>query len=661
MNYKPFIFIFTALIGTGLFITINGKRATKRGAKSKSYKTWIKIYSRLESFPLTTNNIHKITRELQALSVFSVRDVYVQSAKLFIKCSAILGTIIIGAAVLFDDMISVLLCAALAVSIYTTAIEKKVDKINRKVYVELRKALSSLREEYLRLGSVTEALQECEVGNELKSSFDEIYNILTTANGELKLKEFFEKVPFRPIQTLARVCYNVNNIGDEVDATGQSNFVQALSYMSEDINMELSRINYQKNKFGPIEYLTLIPIPVIKIAETFFKKIMPGTSLIYDGNMGYMIRTAIIILSAICYNIVAKINTVRSIKEDDRNRTIINMLKHDKLKHFIIDIAPKNRKRKKMGYKLKKSLSRQKVEEIYLQKVIFAATCFIMSILTMVTTIQMGKQHMLTNIQQLSLVASNEMDGMQKELIIEMDNNYIAMRMEGTAPEGNDLTMYIQGYMPELTDLELQDQVSRLNTKYNYIVNAYFKWYYIPICWFIGLIGWFVPNISLKIRAWVIKTESEDDFLQMQTLMTIIMNTDCDTLDALEQLCQVSKIHKDMMLYCYHSFPSNPELELARLESRTNLTDFKRFIGKLKLTVSDLSLREAFSDLGIERNFIMGVRDATMRATIDKKRSLCGILSLLPIGALVVGELLIPIGYLGIIEFSKALSSVRAL
>lgn len=111
-------------------------------------------------------------------------------------------------------------------------------------------------------------------------------------------------------------------------------------------------------------------------------------------------------------------------------------------------------------------------------------------------------------------------------------------------------------------------------------------------------------------------------------------------------------------MYCYHSYPSNPEKELVRLQSKTPIIEFKRFIGKLQLTISDLSLAEAYSDLKIERDHMVRVREIAMYATIDKKRGLCGPVSLVPLGFLVIGDLLIPLGYLGIKEFMAALSSM---
>ena len=341
------------------------------------------------------------------------------------------------------------------------------------------------------------------------------------------------------------------------------------------------------------------------------------------------------------------------------------------------------------------ALSRQSIEEIYVQKVVYSAICFIIAIITCMSVITMGSEYVENSTQQLSLVATDEMEKYSKESILTLDRKYISQRLalqpdktlsdeisdvinsikgllglngkksytekDEEYPDLSEDTIksMVQGYMPGLSDLQVIDQVKRLQDKFETLMNTKFHWWLIWVCAFIGFIGWNIPNISVKLRRIMVRTEAEDDFLQLQTLVSIFMTTDMDTLDTLYELSQHSRIHKEMLTYCYHSYPANPELELTRLQSKTPLTEFKRFIGKLKLTISDLSMQEAFSDLIIEREQIMRIREITINATIDKKRGLCGPLSLTPLGFMVVGELLIPLGYLGYREFMNALTMMN--
>lgn len=625
----------------------------------------LKVYMKLDNFFLTEDTLRKITKQVQSMSCYSPRDSYILAAKYMLMAMGIAAAFIIAAVLMFDDMVSVALCSSFGLVFASVMVDKQVDKINIKVYNQLRGAISSIREEYLRTNSVPEAIENAEYGKELKPSFDSIYNILTQSNAEAKLKEFFERTPFRHIQTLARVCYDINNSGDEIDAYGNSNFLTAMNNMSTDINNELSRMKYQKMRFGKLEYLALIPVVGIKIIEKFFVGIMPGTAVIYQGSTGYLIRIGTLALSIVVYTIIAKINTTQSIKEDDRIYAFCALIKNSKfIRHFVYDWCPKNDKknsRMKVQNKLNKALSKKGVEEFYLEKVVYGIAIFFISIFAMLCAIQMGKQHMLGSTQSLSLVDMELSIKVDKQTMLDMDNEYIKMRESGKEFKNDEAYNFVQKYMPGLSDMETQDQQKRLESKYNTIAKAYFHWWMIIICFILAIIGYNLPNMLLTLRRWLVVNEAEDDFLQLQTLMSIIMNTDGDTLDALEQMSEMSKIHQEMLLYCYHSYPSNPDKELWILEQKTPIMEFKRFIGKMRLSVSDLSLKEVFADLMLERDYIQEQRDIKMRQTIDKKRTLCGMLAKAPMGIMVVGEFLFPIGYLGATELMSAINSMQSM
>lgn len=641
------------------------KKNKMKRKESGMEQLMLKVYMKLDNFFLTSDTLRKITRQVQSMSVYSPRDAYVKAATYLVMALTIGVAFTILAVFMFDDAVSMVLCAAFGFIFASVQIDKKVDGINMLVYNELRGAISSIREEYLRTNSVAEAIENAETGKLLKPSFNSIYNILTQANAEAKLKEFFERTPFRHIQTLARVCYDINNSGDEVDAYGNSNFLSAMNNMSTDINNELSRMKYQKAAFGKLEYLALIPVVGIKLIETFFVGVMPGTAVIYEGSTGYVIRIATLAISVVVYTVIAKINTTQSIKEDDRIYAINVAIKNSTfIRHFVYDISPKNDRknsRRKLQKKLDKGLSKKSVEELYLEKSVYAIGVFILSLFAVVCAIQMGKEHMLNSVQSLSLVEMELSVPIDKQTLIDMDNEYMRRCDEGEKFNNDKLYQYVSSKLPGLSEMEIQDQQKRMESKYTTIKNAYFQWWMLLICIGLGGFGWMLPNLLLILRQWLVQTEAEDDFMQLQTLMSILMNTDGDTLDALEQMSQMSKIHKEMILYCYHSYPSNPDKELWLLEQKTPIMEFKRFIGKMRLTVSDLSLREVFADLNLEREYIQEQRDIKMRRSIDKKRNLCGMLSKLPMGLMVVGEFLFPIAYLGVTELMSAMDSMQSL
>lgn len=674
------VIIAMMLCACGIVSLVSGNSKAKMSAK-ESDKKYINWYFKIYRMPLFGKRLRKVTQQVQAMSLYTKRATLVKSCKYFLSSEGAMFATLIASIFIFQDLISVLTCTALAMVLSTIVVDKKVDQVNKKVYKQLRVAVASIRQEYLRYNDVIEALNAAEYGDDIRHCFEEIISIITATNGELKLREFFERVPYRPVQTLARMCFDVNNVGDVLDESGQSNFVNSLTLMSSDINAELERIQYQESRFGKIEYLPLVVIPGMKALETFFLAEIPNTAIIYEGPIGYIFRVVILVSCIVCYTTVARINSTNSIRDDDRQEWCVNALKNLKIARFVDSYSPKNtglggkyslnrlikliiptyRTDKKRIYqkKLKKAISRKSIHHIYLEKLVYAAGLLLFSLLVSVVAVWAGRNYLINTTSQLTLIASDEMEDYKHEDILKMDKIYMKQRDNGKVLEGEELEQLVDKYMPDLTSFEKEDQYTRLDTKYRAVKSAYYRWWYILICIVIGILGWCIPDIMLKLRTKLVETEAEEDFLQMQMLMTIIMNTDADTLEALEQLCQISKIHRDLMLYCYNSFPSNPTKELMKLKNETPLVDFKRFVDKLELTVNDLSLRDAFSDLIIEREHILKLRQMKMQASINKKRSLCGMLSLAPLMIMVTLDMLVPIIYLGYTEFVNALNGLE--
>lgn len=651
----PMILLMAGMILGGVFVIILGSKPQKQ-QQAGAQKLYKKAYKHLSSFFLTQGQMLKITARISALSIYNRAEIQSLATKYFLLTSAISGGLVIASFFLFKDTVSVLICIAFALVINNTLVSKQIDKVNLQVYKALKVAISSIRQEYMRLESVSEAVAEAEVPTILRKPMEEIHSIMTNTNGELRLYQFYESNPFRALQTLAGVCFLVNEKGDDKDSYGQSNFVSALTMLASDVNSEITRLTTMKSRFGIIEYLPLVPMGMMNILESYLMSIMPGTALIYNGIIGYLVRVITLVGSILCYNTVANINTASPIKEDDRAPWTLTMLKNPIWRQFIYDITPKNAKARKVTASLKKCLSRKGLDHLYTEKVVWASCGLVLAIIAAISTITLGRDFVLNSTQQLSLVATDEMSKYTKEQILGLDYAYFNRESEWS---DDDFMEIIRGYMPGLTDLQIIDQMKRVRDKENSLKAAYFHWYYMVACIGVSIICWFAPNVSLKLRQMLVQTEAEDDFLQLQTLVAILMNTDIDTLDALWQMCQHSRIHKDMLLYCYHSYPSNPEKELVRLQSKTPIIDFRRFIGKLQLTISELSLQDAYSDLKIEREHMIRIREITIYETIDRKRHLCGIISMVPMGIFVIGDLLFPLGYLGMNEFMTALGNMR--
>ncbi|GMQ55946.1 hypothetical protein AN1V17_03380 [Vallitalea sediminicola] len=640
-----------------VFIIYSDKKS--RGKKTKNYKFYNKMFQRYDHFFITRNGIRRLYYRIAGLSVYTKREIKATSVRLYSLSIGAFWGINLAGIIIFRDIFTSLLLLMFAFLVKTVLVDKQIDHIHFKLLKQLLEALSSIRQAYLRLGVIPDAIAEAEVGPLLKHAFEDIYLILTAADGERRLEEFYASTPFKLLQTFSGVCFILNNSGDSKLANGSSNFIQAMGMMHSEVQMEIQKLVLQKAKFGILEYLPVIPLVTLKLIEAFFIKQIPGTAIIYHGPLGYISKVVIFLSAIIGYITITKINSPMVVKKDDRNIFINNLIKHKFFQILIKNITPKkNRVIKKKNYLIEKSMSSKDIVYLYANKIICSFLAFTLSLFFIYFSVELGKDFIHSNVREVSLVAGEELE--YKDIVTrqKMDDIYLNIHpMLGT----NRTRDFVNTYLPELEEFDKQAQIERLHTKYKSYYNTNFKWWMLLICYVITIGAWRIPETILRARIWLLKTEAEEDVLQLQTIITILMNTSADTMETLYWLQRQSRVHRNILIDAYHEYPSDPELALHRLKSKVALPEFKRLVDKLILTIHQISLADAFSDLISERDHLLRIREITQQSILRKKRSFVSPLSMAPLLLTTFCYILMPLGILGIKEFLYAIEEFQKL
>ncbi|BCJ93088.1 hypothetical protein acsn021_06570 [Anaerocolumna cellulosilytica] len=645
------------LMGAGLFL-MKGPKNRKSYRKTGIFTA---IYDELTKLPIVKNYVKKKTMQLSAMSVYSKEEIKSKASLYFIISFLTFVVSLLVGIFIYDDYVSVALVGVGGYIIPTIVIEKNIKRMHGIVSYQLKYAIESLRLEYLKCNDVIEALEHVDYGKRLTKAFSSLHEILTSAGSDTKIKEYNESIPFIHMQTLAQVCYHVNNTGDTFDENGYSSFVNALLIMMKDLNDEIGRLTYQKTKFGKLEYLCLVAIPATKVMEVFLLSSMPGTAIILKGILGYIFKIIIIVISLTSYTYVARANSMSFFKNDDRNMILNRLLKRRLVFSFAKQISPKNMVRVQFEQKLNDAFSKKSVEEFYLGKAVLSSAIFVFSMICVLSSINIGRDYMRNNSDSLSLIKENPTYEYDHDDIISMDNYYMRMRDKGYIFENEEIRVLITDTITGITDMDIESQISRMKTKYDYLSNLYFRWWFIPICFLLSIGVWFIPNRRLKKRIEILNIAAEEEFLQIQTITTILMSINCDTMEAIGYLSELVTIHKDMFLYCYLGYASDPEKELDIMEIKTPIQDFKRYIRKLKLTINELSMEDAFADLKIDREHISRMRDEKLRDNIDRKRNECGLITKIGLSAAIVLLFVFPLMYIGYTNMMDGLKTLQGL
>ena len=627
-------------------ITRKGKRSLHQGVKGRLVPTsvWLTWFKRLYSNPLTRQGLLRVHTSVAELSIFTDVEARVTALKVYLIGIGIFLGVIIASAFLLKNIFFVLICALYALVMREVVVNKRLDKYHSKLYLQLSDAISSLRQEYIRLRSVSEALAACECGNLVQRPINEIHSILTSYNAQENLEAFYNSSPLKVVQTLAGVCYAINRTGDALLSDGTSNFVSSLSLISNEVNLEIRRLRLQKSQFGSLELLPVLPVLTLGPIKSFFVSTIPGTAVIYNGMLGYIITIIIIVCSLAAFKVITSINRPVAIKYDDRTDFDRKLLSIKKIRMWVKLIEPVKLKSldKKLTL-LKKSMTRQNLDYLYLRKTYFAVFTFFALLFVVFVSLSLGKEFARNNVMEASLMSANELTKAEIQLLRSMDETYLASQ----AMAEDEMRSLIKSTIPGIRDYEIDAQVKRLYEKRNTLDNLQFHFWILWICLLCAWIAWHVPEIILKVRTWLIKTESEEDCLQLQTVIGILMNTPIDTLDLLDWMSKHSRVFKPILIDAYQDYPSDAYQSLSILKMRAGISEFRRIVDKLTLTVSQITIAEAFSDIIIERDHLLRMREIAQTESIMKKRAMMSPVAMSTLALTIALYFILPIGVLG--------------
>lgn len=628
-------------------------RATPKVDKLQKYQ---KLHVKLWDNFLVRGKYRAIYERVGELGVYTMPELRATAVKYFLQTSGLALLITLVGIFCFKDLVASIVLIGFGYLMQNVLVDKQIDKLHFQLVKQLSIALSSVREMYTKYGTIPDALNECKKGKLVQPAFEKIYLILTSTDGKDRLDEFYATTPIRLLQTFANVCYILNDAGDQTAADGTSAFKQGVTLLKNEVDLEIRKLTKTKLAFGMLEWLPVIPMFTVGIVQSFFISNIPGTSVLYNGMLGYVVRLVLALLSVMGYYIISIINSPSAVKTNDRMGFIDWLLKKNWFNKFITDITPKKARFKVQFDKLTKgSLTAKDMKYIYACKVVVATITAVLVFVVCTLVMEFAREFTYNNIQTLSMTSGTQYTAAQEHIIQEMDRRYMASEKK---PSEEEVTALVQEMLPDIYEMDKLEQADRLSTKWDTYHSLTWHWWFVLLIFGASAISWFTPPLMIRLRKYLVKTESEEDILQIQTMLSILMYTSLDTLDAIYWMIQTSKIHKDILIYCYHEYPSNPEVAIERMKSKVNLAEFQNMCDKLISTINYVSLKDAFGDLVTERQHVMQLREMVQQSQIAKKRSIASPLAMAPLFVLVIGYVLLPVGILGVKEFTEAFSEM---
>lgn len=645
------------IFGYWLVFRMEAKKNSRKRPKKKqtNFLMYTKWHRRFLKSNLTHKGYTKVYNHVASLSLYTILECRVQAVKFYGISTGVALAIFIAGAFVTRDVISTLLMAGFAIVTKQMLVNKNLDGIQYKLYVELSSVLSSMREAYTIHQNIPDSLSFCNKGPLIGKPIDNLYVVLTDRDSDKKLNEFLKANNMRLMQTLALTCQRLNDEGDTSESEdGVSSYKQALLLMKNEVDDELEKLQLQRLLFNMLEYLPLAPVLAIRVVETFFISNIPGTSLIYNGIIGFIVKFVCISAALLGYYMISTINSPNYAKNDDRMDFIIGLTRNRTVHNFVTKLKPKKvRVNQKLKERFRQAISRRDIEYLYTEKCTYAVAVFILSFLAIIFIIIASKNFIYHNVKTLSMTGGMELTREEESRLYKIDCDVLAQYPR--LPDRVELYNLLKSQFPTWYDLDINDQVQRIQSKFNNYYALRYHWWLPIISYLFAVVAWFAPEALLAFRKRLVKSEALEDVLQMQTLISILMYTRADTLDVIYWMGRLSQIHKDALTYCFYDYPSNPEKSIRTLRRTSNVPEFIQICEKLLSTVDHTTIYESFSDLLADRAHTMRMRKMVIEQTTYSKRRLASPLALAPLMILAVGYIILPLGILGFKEFTSVM------
>ena len=638
-------------------------RAKAKANKDYALKQKKKLHNR---FAIYYNNLiirspfRRIVEMYASLSCYDSDTVKEHSVQLFERNVMIMIIMPIVAFVIMKDALITILMGFMGYVYYQSVVEKENDKIYVKLMEECSMTISSVREKYLETDNIPLAVLYADKSSYLEVPMNNIYRILTDTNGTERLEQFQHSYPIPIIKTFANTCYIVNENGAVKHENGGDSFSEDMTILRQECDSEIRRLTKQKIAFNSLQMLSLAGLIIMPAFEWYLLTQIPGTASLLKGFYGLCVHVGVLLLTMYSYHYISTSCRPSVVNQIDKVRFIDELGKKKWMRDFVSSIMPRKYKTQvKIQTMLNDSLSAKDLRYIYTAKPVFAVAGFIGAFIILLFGTISIRDSFYNNYNSLSFIPQT-ISATQYNQIVRMDNDFLALEQEEYAGYDDEgLQKYVKSRITGITDSDASEQAKRLRTKYETYHSAVYKWWWWVVCYGVAVVCWFVPEISLGQRKKLVQYEATNDVSQLQTMMIVLSETKMDVYKAICWLEKQASVHKAAIRLCHYSYIADPMKALEVLERKSPINDFKRLLRKLKASVYTLSLKDAFSDMALDKSQSLTLTEMLRGEELEQRKNSAKLIAVAPAALALVGCFIGPVLILGISEMMDTLSSLQ--
>ena len=645
------------------------KKFTKEILYQKLYVKYLKI-------PFIKRYLLKIRRRLEIINIDDEYLTRQQASKILTNAILIIIplTIII---VMMTNQNTLLMVFLLVFEVFLTdtIIGGMVDKIDNKLLKQQINFFSEIRHAYHEYNMVEEAIYQVAQDDEqpeMSRQAEKIYEVLISNDPEGELEKYYDIAPNAYLKEFAGISYLTKEFGDrKVD--GASLYLKNLNNITQEMQLEILKRDKLDYVFQSLSLIAIVPILFMEPIKNWAVGQFSFTASFYQGKAGMIMQIFILIMTFICYLLTRKLKDNGSVNMNTKNTENPWQAKLYKIKivtKFVDLFIPKQgtKEYRKLQQDMKDAASKDKMEWIYINRILLCIVTFIASIIIIMYLHNIVIQNVYTDptadydiIGQMSEAATR--DAMA---ITESDNDYILHFKGDTSVTVDDIVREMErgrinkDYLESSAD-EIQVAAERVLGKIQLVNSENMQWFEVLLSMVFAVIAYNVPIWILKFQAKMRQLEMEDEVMQFQTIILMLMRIERVNVEIiLEWLERYANIFKEPISKCVNNYESGPWEALEQLKEDVSYQQFIRIVESLQAAVEKIPIADAFDELDTERDYYQARRKESNERLISKKGMIGRGIGFAPMIVIFVGYLIIPLVFIGITSMSTSMSGMAA-
>ena len=556
-----------------------------------------------------------------------------------------------------------------------TLIGGMVDKLDNKLLKQQINFFSEIRHAYHEYNMVEEAIYQVAQDDEqpeMSRQAEKIYEVLISNDPEGELEKYYDIAPNPYLKEFAGISYLTKEFGDR-KVEGTSLYLKNLNNITQEMQLELLKRDKLDYVFQSLSLISIVPILFMEPIKNWAISQFSFTASFYNGKTGMILQILILLLTFVCYLLIRKLKDNGSVNTNTKNTENPWQAKLYKIGIFrkIIDLfLPKKgtKEYRKLQQELKAAASKDKIEWLYINRVLLSIFAFVVSILVILYLHNLVIQNVYTEPTADYDVIGQMSERQQRTAMqtTESDNAYIRSLRGNANITAEDIAREMRrgrinrDYV-ESSDAEIQVAAERVLEKIKIVNSENMKWFEVLIAMVISVIAYNAPVWMLKFQAKMRQLEMEDEVMQFQTIILMLMRIERVNVEIiLEWLERYANFFKEPISKCVNNYESGPWEALEQLKEDVSYPQFIRIVESLQAAVEKIPIADAFDELDTERDYYQARRKESNERLISRKGLIGRGIGFAPMIVIFVGYLIIPLVFIGMTSMTASMNSMSA-